>query len=84
MKMGYAVVGFGPSELKLDLLPIVLNLDRRDESAGFGQRGARRFQSGLSKLYKIVEASAECGLASRRYSARRKWRRKGTGGLSRC
>src|SRR6185295_16413802 len=27
MKMGYAAVGFGPNELKIDLLPIAINLD---------------------------------------------------------
>jgi hypothetical protein len=51
VQMGYAAVGFGPGELKLDLLPIVINLDQETNPIV----SANCDLAGLNKPYKIVE-----------------------------
>src|SRR6185369_8919814 len=57
VKMGYAVVGYGPGELKLgtDLSFIVLNLTEATNPLISANVSLDNFSSGSSKLYKIVE-----------------------------
>lgn len=55
MKMGYTAVGIGANELKIDLLPIVINLDPATNPLVSANVGIVTFDSGLSKLYKIVD-----------------------------
>src|SRR6185369_12672474 len=57
MKMGYAVVGFGPGELKLgvDLTQIVINLDPAKSPLVSANVSLDNFSGPLNKLYKIVE-----------------------------
>src|SRR5262245_57281963 len=57
MKMGYAVVGFGPGELKLgvDLTQIVINLDEAKNPLISANVSLDNFSGPLNKLYKIVE-----------------------------
>ncbi len=55
MKMGYTAVGIGAPELTIDLLPIVINLDAATNPLVSANVGIVSFDSGLSKLYKIVE-----------------------------
>jgi hypothetical protein len=60
-KMSYAAVGFGPNDLRLDILPIVLNTDEfnADESSNplvSANVALGGFDSGLSRRYKIIEA----------------------------
>ncbi len=54
-KMGYTVVGFGPGDLQLDLLSIVINLDNPGESFVSANVGIGDFDSGFTKRYKIIE-----------------------------
>jgi Cytochrome c554 and c-prime len=57
MKMGYAVVGFGPGELKLgvDLTQIVINLNEATNPLISANVSLDNFSGPLNKLYKIVE-----------------------------
>lgn len=57
MKMGYAVVGFGASELKLgvDLTQIVINLNEATNPLISANVSLDNFSSGSDKLYKIIE-----------------------------
>src|SRR5690348_365114 len=57
MKMGYAVVGFGPGELKLgvDLTQIVINLDEAKNPLISANVSLDNFSGPTDKLYKIVE-----------------------------
>jgi Cytochrome c554 and c-prime len=57
MKMGYAVVGFGPGELKLgtDLTVLLLDLDEKTNPLVSANVSLDNFGSGTNKLYKIVE-----------------------------
>src|SRR4051812_29861822 len=57
IKMGYAVVGFGPGELKLgvDLTQIVINLNEATNPLISANVSLDNFTSGPAKLYKIVE-----------------------------
>ncbi len=52
--MGYQVVGFGENDLKLDLLPIVLNLDPATNPLVSANVAIGDFKSGLTKRYKII------------------------------
>jgi hypothetical protein len=55
-KMGYAAVGFGPEDLRLDLLSIVINLNEAAEPLVSANVGIADFDSGFTKRYRIVEA----------------------------
>jgi hypothetical protein len=55
VKMGYAAVGFGPVDLKLELAPIVINLDEATNPLVSANVALGDFGSGATKLYKIVE-----------------------------
>jgi hypothetical protein len=55
MAMGYEVVGFGENDLKLDLTPIVINLDEATNPLVSANVAIGDFESGLSKRYKIIE-----------------------------
>ncbi|HEX3600712.1 MAG TPA: hypothetical protein VHU84_11255, partial [Lacipirellulaceae bacterium] len=55
VKMGYQAVGFGESDLKMDLLPIVINLDEKTNPLVSANVAIGDFKSGLSKRYKIIE-----------------------------
>ena len=55
-KMGYAAVGFGPHDLRMDLLPIVINLDEATNPLVSANVGIIDFDSGFTQRYKIVEA----------------------------
>ncbi len=54
MKMGYVAVGIGPGDLKIDLLQIAINLDAATNPLVSANVGIGDFNSGLTKLYKIV------------------------------
>ena len=54
-KMGYQAVGFGENDLKMDLLPIVINLDEATNPLVSANVALGDFDSGLSKRYTIVE-----------------------------
>jgi hypothetical protein len=54
--MGYAAVGFGPNDLRMDLLSIVVNLDEATNPLVSANVGIIDFDSGFTKRYKIVEA----------------------------
>ena len=54
--MGYAAVGFGPGDLRIDLLPIVINIDQATNPLVSANVALGDFNSGLTKLYKVVEA----------------------------
>src|SRR6478609_7137824 len=57
MKMGYAVVGYGPGELKLgvDLTQIVINLDEAKNPLISANVSLSNFTGGSKELYKIVD-----------------------------
>jgi hypothetical protein len=55
-KMGYAAVGIGEQDLRMDLLSIVINLDEATNPLVSANVGIVDFDSGFSKRYKIVEA----------------------------
>jgi Cytochrome c554 and c-prime len=55
-KMDYAAVGFGEQDLRMDLLPIVINLDEAANPLVSANVAIVDFESGLSKRYKVVEA----------------------------
>src|SRR6476620_2058668 len=57
MKMGYAVVGFGPGELKLgiDLTQIVINLDEAKNPLISANVSLSNFSGGSKELYKIID-----------------------------
>ncbi|HVT30926.1 MAG TPA: multiheme c-type cytochrome, partial [Lacipirellulaceae bacterium] len=55
IKMGYAAVGIGPGDLRIDLLQIAINLDPATNPLVSANVGIGDFNSGLTKLYKIVE-----------------------------
>jgi hypothetical protein len=57
MKMGYAVVGFGPGELKLgvDLTQIVINLDDAKNPLISANVSLDNFSKNPNRLYKIVD-----------------------------
>jgi hypothetical protein len=55
-KMNYAAVGFGPEDLRLDLLSIVINLNEATEPLVSANVGIIDFDSGFTRRFKIVEA----------------------------
>jgi hypothetical protein len=55
-KMGYAAVGFGPNDLRMDLLPIVINLENGTSPFVSANVGIVDFDSGFTQRYKIIEA----------------------------
>jgi hypothetical protein len=55
-KLGYAAVGFGPDDLRMDLLPIVINLDESTNPLVSANVGIVAFDSGFTQRYRIVEA----------------------------
>jgi hypothetical protein len=55
-KMGYAAVGFGADDLRMDLLPIVINLDESANPLVSANVGIVGFDSGYTRRYTIVEA----------------------------
>jgi hypothetical protein len=55
-KMGYAAVGFGPEDLRLDLLSVAINLNESGQSLVSANVGIADFDSGLTKRFRIVEA----------------------------
>jgi Cytochrome c554 and c-prime len=55
-RMDYAAVGIGEQDLRMDLLPIVINLDEANNPFVSANVGIVDFDSGFSKRYKIVEA----------------------------
>jgi len=54
--MKYAAVGFGPEDLRLDLLSILINLEDATEPLVSANVGIIDFDSGLTKRFKIVDA----------------------------
>jgi len=54
-KMGYAAVGLGPEDLRLDLLSIVVNLNEGALPLVCANVGIVDFNSGFSERYRIVE-----------------------------
>ncbi len=55
-KLGYEAVGFGPNDLRMDLLPIVINLDEPSKLLVSANVGIADFDEGMTRRYKIVEA----------------------------
>jgi hypothetical protein len=55
-KLGYEAVGFGPNDLRMDLLPIVINLDEPNKLLVSANVGIADFDEGMTRRYKIVEA----------------------------
>jgi hypothetical protein len=55
-KMDYAAVGFGPEDLRLDLLSVVINLDAAGEPLVSANVAVADFESGFTKRYRIVES----------------------------
>jgi hypothetical protein len=55
-KMDYAAVGLGGDDLRLDLLPIVINLDQKTNSLVSANVGIVDFDSGFTKRFRVVEA----------------------------
>jgi hypothetical protein len=55
-RMGYAAVGFGPEDLRLDLLSVAINLDEASEPLVSANVGIADFDSGLTRRFKVVEA----------------------------
>jgi hypothetical protein len=55
-KMGYAAVGFGPSDLRMDLLSMVINLDAESNPLVSANVGIVDFESGFTQRYKVIEA----------------------------
>ncbi len=55
-KMGYAAIGLGPADLRLDILSIAINLDDGANSLVSANVGIVDFDSGFTQRYKIVEA----------------------------
>jgi hypothetical protein len=55
-KMEYAAVGLGADDLRIDLLPIVINLDAATNPLVSANVGIVDFESGLNKRFKVVEA----------------------------
>src|SRR5688572_7581039 len=54
--MNYAAVGFGPQDLRMDLLSVVINLDEATNPLVSANVGVVGFDSGFTKPYKIIEA----------------------------
>jgi hypothetical protein len=55
-KMGYAAVGFGPDDLRLDIWQVVLNLDEATEPLVSANVGIEGFDSGLTRRYRVIDA----------------------------
>jgi hypothetical protein len=55
-KLGYEAVGFGPNDLRMDLLPIVINLDQPNKLLVSANVGIADFDEGMTQRYKIVDA----------------------------
>jgi hypothetical protein len=54
-RMGYAAVGFGENDLKLDLLSIALNLDQATNPLVSTNVAIVDYDSGFTKRYKIID-----------------------------
>jgi hypothetical protein len=54
--MGYAAVGLGEQDLRMDLLPLVINLDEATNPLVSANVGIVDFDSGFTRRYKVVEA----------------------------
>lgn len=64
-RMGYAAVGFGPDDLRLDLLSIVINLENATQPLVSANVGVVDFDSGFTKRFNAVEAGGlKIGIAS--------------------
>ncbi len=64
-QMGYAAVGFGPQDLRMDLTSIVINLDEKSNPLVSANVGILDFDSGFTNRYKIVEAGGmKIGIAT--------------------
>ena len=55
-KMNYAAVGFGPNDLRMDLLSVVINLDEAANPLVSANVGVVGFDSGFTRRYKVIEA----------------------------
>lgn len=55
-KLGYEAAGFGPNDLRLDVLSLAINLDADRNPFVSANVGLIDFESGFTKRYKIVEA----------------------------
>lgn len=53
--MGYVAVGFGPHDLRMDLLSIVINLDRDTNPLLSANVGLMGFDSGFTKRFLVIE-----------------------------
>jgi hypothetical protein len=53
--MNYDAVGFGPQDLRMDLLSVVINLDEATNPLVSANVGVVGFDSGFTKPYKIIE-----------------------------
>lgn len=58
-KMGYAAVGIGEQDLRMDPLSIVINLDEKTNPLVSANVGIIDFNSGFSQRYRIVEAGGK-------------------------
>jgi hypothetical protein len=57
-EMGYAAVGFGTHDLRMDLLPVAINLDPEKSILVSANVGILDFESGFSRRYKVIEVNA--------------------------
>ena len=57
-KMGYAAVGFGTHDLRMDMLPVAINLDSEKSMLVSANVGILDFESGFSRRYKVIEVNA--------------------------
>jgi hypothetical protein len=57
-KMGYAAVGFGTHDLRMDMLPVAINLDPEKSMLVSANVGILDFESGFSRRYKVIEVNA--------------------------
>lgn len=55
IKMGYAAVGFGPGDLKIDLLQLAINLDPKTDPFVSCNVAIGDFNNGMVQLYKVVD-----------------------------
>ena len=55
-RIGYQAVGLGPTDLRLDILSLVINLDEARNPFVSANVGIVDFDSGFTKRYKIIEA----------------------------
>lgn len=55
VKIGYEAIGFGPKDLKMDILSVAINLDEDANPFVSANVGIAGFDSGFTKRFKIIE-----------------------------